>query len=138
MLGWRKLRRIYRSKSGVTPNQVTEKEGRLGYQELISLSRNLLDVLLHLRFFWQTGADGEFTDWSLWSDCDVTCGTGKQERSRTCTSPSPQGYGDACAGKRKEARACNEGSCPAGKNLALTVFVRFHSVRNYDPLSVLN
>lgn len=58
-------------------------------------------------------ADGEFTDWSMWSDCDVTCGTGKQERSRTCTSPSPQGYGDACAGKRKEARVCKEGSCPA-------------------------
>ncbi|XP_057313082.1 SCO-spondin-like isoform X2 [Hydractinia symbiolongicarpus] len=39
---------------------------------------------------------GNWTEWSSYSDCSVTCGIGTKERNRTCTDPPPQFGGDEC------------------------------------------
>ena len=37
--------------------------------------------------------NGGYSDWSELSKCSVTCGYGRQTQTRTCTNPSPKGYG---------------------------------------------
>lgn len=55
--------------------------------------------------------NGVWTDWSVWSTCSVTCGTGKQVRTRTCTNPAPQNGGQNCIGDSREEKSCNTQSC---------------------------
>ena len=48
--------------------------------------------------------------WSGWSTCSVTCGGGKETRSRGKT---PAQYGGApCVGSGTESRDCNTKPCP--------------------------
>ena len=56
---------------------------------------------------------GNWTTWSDWGTCSVTCGSGIHERSRDCTNPEPLHGGDDCAGVGKEFRDCEvETLCP--------------------------
>ncbi|XP_061194694.1 SCO-spondin-like [Saccostrea echinata] len=55
--------------------------------------------------------DGGFTDWSTWSSCSKTCGTGTAERSRTCTQPVPENGGKNCTGVYSESKACSTQPC---------------------------
>ena len=55
---------------------------------------------------------GQWTAWSLWSDCSKTCASGTQSRSRTCSNPSPQHGGQNCLGNSSDLRHCNLGPCP--------------------------
>ena len=57
--------------------------------------------------------DGNYTEWSKWSDCSVTCGGGKQTRSRTCTNPHPKHGGKNCdeLGPASETQECNPDPC---------------------------
>ena len=48
--------------------------------------------------------------------CNQSCGTGLQERSRSCTQPAPSHGGKACHGHPGESRECNTHLCP-GKNI---------------------
>ena len=50
--------------------------------------------------------DGGWSDWSPWSTCSVTCGTGTQSRYRACDSPSPTWGGQFCDGNTVEWRDC--------------------------------
>ncbi|XP_045160489.2 SCO-spondin-like [Mercenaria mercenaria] len=59
--------------------------------------------------------DGGFTEWTVWTDCSVTCGDGEQTRSRTCTNPEPQNGGTDCVGDTQESQTCNLASCPQEK-----------------------
>ncbi|XP_074502464.1 adhesion G protein-coupled receptor B3 isoform X4 [Sebastes fasciatus] len=60
------------------------------------------------KFMAQTGESGA-EEWSQWSSCSVTCGTGSQVRTRTCVSP----YGTHCSGPLRESRVCNNTApCP--------------------------
>ncbi|XP_078378572.1 coadhesin-like [Oculina patagonica] len=62
--------------------------------------------------------DGNYTEWSEWSDCSVSCGGGKQERSRTCTNPHPKHGGQNCddLGPANETQKCNPEPCPIDGN----------------------
>ena len=52
--------------------------------------------------------------WSLWSECDRTCGGGSRVRSRSCTNPPVQFGGSDCAslGPEQETQLCSLNSCP--------------------------
>ena len=47
-----------------------------------------------------------WNDWTLWSNCDVTCGVGQETRSRT-----PIGE-RRCEGDSSESRYCTVAACP--------------------------
>ncbi|XP_053402882.1 thrombospondin-2-like [Mercenaria mercenaria] len=56
--------------------------------------------------------DGVWTEWTLWSTCDVTCETGIQSRSRTCANPAPAHGGQDCVGNQAETKLCQKSLCP--------------------------
>ncbi|XP_078377620.1 SCO-spondin-like [Oculina patagonica] len=56
--------------------------------------------------------DGEWSDWKDWAPCSVTCGTGTQERERTCTKPRPAFGGKDCVGVSGESKSCQAVPCP--------------------------
>jgi len=39
---------------------------------------------------------GNWAEWELSTDCSKTCGSGTQERTRTCSDPSPENGGSNC------------------------------------------
>lgn len=57
--------------------------------------------------------DGNYTEWSEWSECNVICGGGVHSRSRTCTNPPPKNGGNNCEGlgPANDTQACNPDPC---------------------------
>ena len=66
--------------------------------------------------------DGEWSDWSNYDDCTVTCGTGSQSRSRECNSPVPSNGGSNCSGETSERRDCKDTECPGMSCLAHLIY----------------
>ena len=64
--------------------------------------------------------NGGLSNWSSWSKCSVTCGSGSQERHRTCTNPSPAHGGKGCSnlGGFKEVMKCNNKPCAVNGGLS--------------------
>ncbi|XP_072169938.1 LOW QUALITY PROTEIN: uncharacterized protein [Diadema setosum] len=56
--------------------------------------------------------DGNWASWSSWDNCSTTCGGGVQNRTRTCTNPSPKYGGANCTGDSWEMQGCNDNPCP--------------------------
>ncbi|XP_062599842.1 coadhesin-like, partial [Saccostrea cucullata] len=56
--------------------------------------------------------DGGWTDWTGWSPCSVTCGTGVNNRTRACTQPVPMYGGLNCTGANTDTQPCNKSDCP--------------------------
>ncbi|KAJ8310623.1 hypothetical protein KUTeg_012488 [Tegillarca granosa] len=56
--------------------------------------------------------DGAWGSWSSWGTCTVTCGTGRQSRSRVCDDPRPANGGLNCTGDSGEYQDCNNQTCP--------------------------
>ncbi|XP_052263932.1 coadhesin-like isoform X2 [Dreissena polymorpha] len=54
---------------------------------------------------------GNWSDWSTWSCCSVTCDVGLRKRSRTCTYPKPDRNGDYCFGDSFENAICLTEPC---------------------------
>uniref|UniRef100_A0A914CKR9 Peptidase M12B domain-containing protein n=1 Tax=Acrobeloides nanus TaxID=290746 RepID=A0A914CKR9_9BILA len=48
----------------------------------------------------------EYTEWSTWSSCSVTCGIGQERRMRLCSNAKD------CNGNLKEERECHMPICP--------------------------
>lgn len=68
---------------------------------------------LHLKFYSLTLAvDGEWTEWRDWEPCSRTCGTGTQQRLRSCTRPRPAFGGRDCVGNSRETKTCETRACP--------------------------
>ncbi|KAM4705238.1 SCO-spondin-like [Rhinophrynus dorsalis] len=55
--------------------------------------------------------NGNWTPWSPWSDCQVTCGKGIQIRTRACINPPPRNNGSDCAGPDTEKQDCTNRPC---------------------------
>ena len=58
--------------------------------------------------------DGNWSGWSEWTMCSVTCEGGVQSRNRNCTNPSPAHGGRGCDKHSNETRSCNIAHCPGG------------------------
>ena len=58
-----------------------------------------------------TTVDGNWGDWSGWTDCSVTCGTGTRSRTRFCDDPPPSN-GQQCQGLGTEEADCATAKCP--------------------------
>lgn len=56
---------------------------------------------------------GNWSPWSEFTPCSVTCGVGRRERSRMCDNPKPSFGGMDCVGPRLEKIECNTNiNCP--------------------------
>ena len=58
-------------------------------------------------------------EWSAWSDytsCSVSCGGGLRERTRACVSPD-----GVCEGDDTESIRCGEWSCPSKRYVYLNI-----------------
>lgn len=82
--------------------------------------------------------DGGWSEWGDWTQCDKTCGTGKQDRERTCTNPPPDPQGRDCEGPAEESRSCNLIEC---RKCSLKALIKcatkppFHAITpSRDPL----
>ncbi|PFX28248.1 Proprotein convertase subtilisin/kexin type 6 [Stylophora pistillata] len=51
--------------------------------------------------------DGGYSQWTKWSNCNVECENGTQERRRSCNSPRPRFDGKPCVGSNKDERSCS-------------------------------
>ncbi|XP_056616852.1 adhesion G protein-coupled receptor B3 isoform X2 [Triplophysa dalaica] len=55
--------------------------------------------------------DGQWQEWSAWSDCSVTCSNGTQQRKRQCSAAAHGG--SECRGHWAESRECSNPECTA-------------------------
>ena len=57
--------------------------------------------------------NGNFSEWTLWTPCSVTCGQGIMTRKRFCTNPSPTPGGRDCLelGPDHEKTSCQLVDC---------------------------
>lgn len=53
--------------------------------------------------------DGEYQEWTAWSECTVTCGGGTSTRTRECIGAEGGGQ---CPGAGEESLDCNTDPCP--------------------------
>lgn len=63
--------------------------------------------------------DGNYTEWTDWTVCDKTCGTGLMTRWRACSNPTPQYGGRDCSlfGPDMETKTCvMKDYCPSKFN----------------------
>ena len=68
--------------------------------------------------------NGGFSEWSNWTTCSVSCGTGYQLRHRNCTSPPPAYGGQDCeSGKFTEGQTCVMEPCRLPGNLGKIIVV---------------
>ncbi|XP_014673762.1 PREDICTED: fibrillin-1-like [Priapulus caudatus] len=73
---------------------------------------------------WELAADtvncfdrnGGWSQWGEFGACSSTCGTGLMVRRRTCSNPTPEGWGMQCHGSEIETETCNSQQCPLSES----------------------
>nr|XP_023660300.1 SCO-spondin [Paramormyrops kingsleyae] len=61
--------------------------------------------------------DGQWAEWSSWSQCNAPCGGGLRTRNRSCSDPPPKNGGRDCQGLTVQTHSCN--GQPCGSNVDL-------------------
>ena len=58
--------------------------------------------------------NGNYTSWTSWTECSVSCGNGTKTRQRDCANPSPKYGGKDCTtlGASEEVLGCLKDPCP--------------------------
>ncbi|XP_052281410.1 ectin-like isoform X4 [Dreissena polymorpha] len=56
--------------------------------------------------------NGNWSEWTKWGTCDVTCGNGTKIRSRKCDNPAPSHGGGYCVGASEDIDFCSKHKCP--------------------------
>lgn len=56
--------------------------------------------------------NGNWGEWSSWSECTRTCDAGVSIVERHCDNPQPSNGGKFCIGERRRHRICNTDPCP--------------------------
>ncbi|KAI4806607.1 hypothetical protein KUCAC02_017425 [Chaenocephalus aceratus] len=59
----------------------------------------------------QQVVDGQWSSWTPWGRCSVSCGAGLQSRYRFCSSPQRSGSGLPCLGPHREDQVCLAAPC---------------------------
>ena len=98
------------------------------HTRIAALPSNIASLVI--RYFWLT-VDGNWTQWSHWSTCSLSCGGGRRSRNRSCTDPPPSNNGKPCAGEGSEHQPCNTQSCP-GRSIR----VMFKKIENIYRVSI--
>lgn len=90
------------------------------------LFHDYVSVLRMLYFTCFISVDGNYSEWSEFMQCSVTCGKGVQTRSRSCINPPPQHGGKNCSafGPPVETKECNLKECPS-TNLCFQFVILF-------------
>ena len=55
--------------------------------------------------------DGAWSEWQT-GTCTLTCGSGSQDKTRTCSNPAPANGGAYCPEESTRRILCNEDLCP--------------------------
>lgn len=58
-----------------------------------------------------TAVVGQWSSWTPWSQCSLSCGPGLQSRYRFCSSPQRSRSGLPCVGAHREDRVCISSPC---------------------------
>ncbi|XP_068740832.1 A disintegrin and metalloproteinase with thrombospondin motifs adt-1-like isoform X4 [Montipora capricornis] len=56
--------------------------------------------------------NGGWSSWGRWGSCSRTCGSGSQNRYRSCSNPPPRNGGISCPGTSRQSKSCNIKPCP--------------------------
>ncbi|KPP59981.1 hypothetical protein Z043_122053, partial [Scleropages formosus] len=59
--------------------------------------------------------DGQWSEWTEWSQCDAPCDGGVRMRNRTCSNPPPKNGGRDCEGMTLQTHSCNVQPCRPGE-----------------------
>ena len=86
-----------------------------------------------MKYFIRTflAIDGNYTEWTKWSNCSATCGGGSQTRARNCSNPPPQKGGKGCEelGPANQTQECNTDPCRKLKEV-LNRVIKSENLRN--------
>ena len=72
-----------------------------------------LFIYLFIYLFFFLLVDGGWSRWSVFSACSVTCGSGEEVFTRTCSNPVPQHSGKPCQGSTRNVQWCTKKPCPS-------------------------
>lgn len=74
------------------------------------------------------GVDGGWSTWTDWEECSVTCGTGLQRRTRSCSNPAPNNYGRHCDGAAADHQLCTNKRCQPKEQAPAAAFFVYKPV----------
>lgn len=88
-----------------------------------------------MRFF-HIIVNGVWSEWSEWTGCSVSCGSGNKYKNRTCIKSFPQYPGKYCHGNDTNVESCDNISCP-GKYVCLYCMYR-KSLYTYYHIAIVS